>query len=373
MTNISSGRVSQVSFSGDNYNYGIQLHNSSVKVDSSSITKASQDGIYITANFDNLSRKDTLEYNTITGNAGNGIRLHDYGNVIANYNNVFGNVGYAFRNDSDKWDEIDARYNWWGENATTLMDAGSNPKNMDVIYDVYDDESKGFVNYSGWLDEKDGTPNATGNTGEVKLVDAAGGEVLTYSKDATIGYVRVSDGDDPQSIMVKIVSTVDSVEITLSRDAAGAFSGSFALALGAEGVPNDEVLQAVAGTELIAEYVDAKDSFGNEVTLTDKSFFGVTLVTGAISTNRTWNKSGSPYLVTGDVTVSNQSVLTVDPGVEVRFMTPSDLSTGDDQSSGQDQNRSELRITDGSGLVAKGSAEEPIIFTSNASSPKAGD
>ena len=34
-----------------------------------------------------------------------------------------------------------------------------NPKNIDEIYDEYDDASKGFVNYSGWLDDKDGTPS----------------------------------------------------------------------------------------------------------------------------------------------------------------------------------------------------------------------
>ncbi|MEL0010394.1 MAG: T9SS type A sorting domain-containing protein, partial [Bacteroidota bacterium] len=45
-------------------------------------------------------------------------------------------------------------HNWWGENTTAEMNEGSNPKNIDEIYDVYDDNGLGFVNYSGWLDEE---------------------------------------------------------------------------------------------------------------------------------------------------------------------------------------------------------------------------
>ena len=55
--------------------------------------------------------------------------------------------------------EINARFNWWGDEATAQMNEGKNPKNIDEIYDEYDDASKGFVNYSGWLDDKDGTPS----------------------------------------------------------------------------------------------------------------------------------------------------------------------------------------------------------------------
>ncbi len=42
-------------------------------------------------------------------------------------------------------------------------------------------------------------------------------------------------------------------------------------------------------------------------------------VSGTISTNTTWNLAGSPYIVTGDITVDNGVTLTVDPNVEVKF------------------------------------------------------
>jgi hypothetical protein len=42
-------------------------------------------------------------------------------------------------------------------------------------------------------------------------------------------------------------------------------------------------------------------------------------VSGIISSNTTWNLAGSPYIVTGDITVNNGVTLTVQTGVEVKF------------------------------------------------------
>ncbi len=211
---VARAKINQTYVSG--YENGIYLERSSVVIDSSTITGNSNRGIHVYSDFNYLSRSDTLRYSTVTGNGGDGIYVEEYGRLIANYNNIYGNNGYEYRNNSNKWEEIDARYNWWGENTTSEMNEGSNPKNIDEIYDVYDDNGLGFVNYSGWLDEKDGSPSgSSGFLGELKLVDASGGEVLTYDITDDKIYVSVLDNDDPSEVMVRVGSPVDTVEITL--------------------------------------------------------------------------------------------------------------------------------------------------------------
>ena len=45
----------------------------------------------------------------------------------------------------------------------------------------------------------------------------------------------------------------------------------------------------------------------------------LTQVSGAINADTTWKRAGSPYQVTGQVSVAAAATLTIEPGVEVRF------------------------------------------------------
>jgi parallel beta-helix repeat protein len=89
-------------------------------------------------------------------------------------------------------------------------------------------------------------------------------------------------------------------------------------------------------------------------------------VGGAISTDTTWTLSESPYIVTSSITVQGAdgddeiTTLTIEPGVEVRFDPGVQLAVG--YSSG-----------DPGALVAVGTAESPILFTSNNATPAPGD
>jgi len=47
--------------------------------------------------------------------------------------------------------------------------------------------------------------------------------------------------------------------------------------------------------------------------------FNQTNVSGTISSDSTWDISGSPYIVTGNLTVASGATLTVDPSVVVQF------------------------------------------------------
>jgi uncharacterized repeat protein (TIGR01451 family) len=89
----------------------------------------------------------------------------------------------------------------------------------------------------------------------------------------------------------------------------------------------------------------------NEISSTnlfiDSNRVGPTDVSGPITENTTWNTAGSPYRVTGDVTVNYGVTLTIDPGVVVKFNTGGYRKL----------------IVDGT-LTAVGTTGNPIIFTS---------
>lgn len=80
------------------------------------------------------------------------------------------------------------------------------------------------------------------------------------------------------------------------------------------------------------------------------SLFSQTNVSGFISSNTHWTVGNSPYIITGNTILDSGFVLTIDPGVVVKFNTAKSL-----QISGT--------------LKAEGTNINPINFTSNQTSP----
>ena len=91
-----------------------------------------------------------------------------------------------------------------------------------------------------------------------------------------------------------------------------------------------------------------------------------TNVSGTIGTDTTWTAAGSPYIVTSSITVKGAdgadgiTTLTIEPGVVVKFNQYCRIDIG--ASSG-----------DPGALVAQGTSENQILFTSNKPSPAPGD
>lgn len=83
---------------------------------------------------------------------------------------------------------------------------------------------------------------------------------------------------------------------------------------------------------------------------------GQTYVLGEISTNTTWEVSGSPYIVQGLLEVTNNSILAIDPGVTVKF-----------------DGFYLFRATTGSSIYAEGTQSQRILFTSNSGTPAPDD
>ncbi len=64
------------------------------------------------------------------------------------HNNLNGNERYSLRLGDFNDEDVSAENNWWGAEATVQMDIGENPKNISQIFDIFDDGSKGSVDYS---------------------------------------------------------------------------------------------------------------------------------------------------------------------------------------------------------------------------------
>lgn len=79
-----------------------------------------------------------------------------------------------------------------------------------------------------------------------------------------------------------------------------------------------------------------------------------TEVSGNITADTTWTKANSPYVISSTVQVLEGVTLTIEPDVQVRFNQDTYLSI------------------DGK-LIARGFADNPIMFTSNMMSPNPGD
>ena len=75
-----------------------------------------------------------------------------------------------------------------------------------------------------------------------------------------------------------------------------------------------------------------------------------------VSTNSVWKAENNPHVIKGYVKVTN-GTLTIEPGVVVKFELGAYLEVGGTNAR----------------LIAKGTADKPILFTSNSASPQAGD
>ncbi|CAB1080308.1 hypothetical protein D1AOALGA4SA_7992, partial [Olavius algarvensis Delta 1 endosymbiont] len=100
-----------------------------------------------------------------------------------------------------------------------------------------------------------------------------------------------------------------------------------------------------------------------------------TMVSGNITSNTTWTMAGSPYIVTGDITVRHSSyansdsysaTLTIEPGVEVRFEKGTGLYMGKPHSSYS-------WLAYWGALSVQGTVDNPVVFTSNATAPGLAD
>jgi hypothetical protein len=96
---------------------------------------------------------------------------------------------------------------------------------------------------------------------------------------------------------------------------------------------------------------------GNEITA--NASMGIYVEGEYISQNAQWKKQTVPFIINGVIYVSTTSgtaVLTIDPGCRIHFL-----------------HSASINILDNGSMIANGTVSDSIIFTSNATTPSAGD
>ena len=298
----------------------------------------------ITGNSNNgVLMKDTknavILHNTVRDNGGTGIDLISIGSASVHYNNLDNVHVYELYNRYSA--AVDARYNWWGNRATTQMGAGGNPKNIDRIYDIFDDGTKGSVDYSEWLSSAQ-TPAVEPVSRIIEPVEGL------QSKGGTITITGIASAP----------AGVDHVDVSVDN------GQNWQIAVGKTRWAYSWENPADGGYTVVSRVIDLDGNIessraGHVITIDS----AMPTTSGTLDGDENWS---GEVVLTGDVTVPENVTLNIAPGSTLRFQALSD-----DQSTGADGSRSELIIR--GDLIAAGTVSGPITFTSSSLSPVKND
>jgi uncharacterized repeat protein (TIGR01451 family) len=304
-----------------NSSYGIQLDWKADPFDYNLICGNGGDGIYWLGN-----GVETGRYNTITANQGHGIFM--YSNFKSNslqYNNIYGNGGYNLNALYAGRQLLEFDNNWWGTADPTIINQ--------LIYDFYDNPDLGIMDYTPFATVPISSAPPACNASVINLLAS----YMTATPD------RVTDGDNitytirlnntgaqaAQSVTLEagIPTNTTYISNTVSGGAtynslmeqiewSGTVSGNSSVSITFQVQLGSGISEC---TPISSSATIDHPSVGT-IQRTATAVAGTsTCFSGYINENTTWTQAESPYIIVGDVTVSQEVTLTVEPGVEVRF------------------------------------------------------
>ncbi len=297
---------------------------------------------------------------SVLKNGGNGILIQTYGPTnqpTIHQCELFDNSEFDVMTNASN--DVDARFNWWGDATTAEINTGPNPKNLSRISDYFDYSYRGKIKYGGCVS----CPPA-GSSGILSFADSFGNDLSSsYAPLTDSAFVKLNDDDlnvNPavsESVTVSITtdSGDDEFLVLYERDSNNSeFRGSIAFDLlvtklvkgihenYTEGpssdsefqravdeqltlqnestnsmrADNDGALQISPGEKIIVEYVDALNEWGSPEAIQDVVLYGgwAGYVSGV------WPKSNNPYVVVGDIRIGPGYSLTIEAGAVIKFM-----------------------------------------------------
>ena len=191
-----------------------------------------------------------------------------------------------------------------------------------------------------------------------------GGEVALTLTQGSTRFFSVLDG----FTFSTTAADIEGETITLDETGAdtGVFTKTVVLNETDVSVLGNGELEAIPGDRITAFYEDPQGDYGDLEFAREVALYTRTVVPGGVIGTTIWDVEGSPYLVTGDLTVSSGASLIIEAGVEVLF-----LANSDDQSGGQRLSDAELIVK--GALVVEGTEAAPVVFGSSEANARAGD
>ena len=191
-----------------------------------------------------------------------------------------------------------------------------------------------------------------------------GGEVALTLTQGSTRFFSVLDG----FTFSTTAADIEGETITLDETGAdtGVFTKTVVLNETDVSVLGNGELEAIPGDRITAFYEDPQGDYGDLEFAREVALYTRTVVPGGVIGTTIWDVEGSPYLVTGDLTVSSGASLIIEAGVEVLF-----LANSDDQSGGQRLSDAELIVK--GALVVEGTEAAPVVLGSSEANARAGD
>jgi hypothetical protein len=206
------------------------------------------------------------------------------------------------------------------------------------------------------------------------MTDMMTGESVRYTSDNNEVSFKIENGSVAFSVGDTITFSTsagtivgETVTLTETDVDTGIFTSS--ITFNEAEVPNvaNGILDVQSVDLITVFYDDANGDWGDAAQVRSTALYAATVIKGStLLANTVWTEDNSPYLVTGDVTVSANTTLTIMPGVKVLFLANTDDTVG-----GQAPYDSELIIQ--GHLNVAGTDAKGVTLTSSNREPATGD